>query len=158
MTQHNKSITNRNGYRITSTYTKRAQHYNSTIHTHSIALWYRTEWHINSNINTCEITILLIITILCNYLLVNIRHSTNNSLSIKRRILLISGHISVKKQFTIHLGVELDNLGRNWFSISGYGMITISHSNNAFISWLGNNYFVKRTFTPEMKAQYAQQQ
>ena len=74
---YNQSIPNRNGYRITSTYTKLAQHYNITIHRHSIALWYRTEWHINSNINTCEITILLIITIICNYLLVNIRHSTN---------------------------------------------------------------------------------
>ena len=50
--------------------------------------------------------------------------------------------------------VELDNLGRNWFDISGYGMITISHS---IMPIYRNNYFTARTFTPEMKAQYAQQ-
>ena len=64
--------------------------------------------YINSQINTCKITILLIMTIFSYSLIKNIRNRTNNPLRIKRRVLLISRHISIKKYFTIHMKWKID--------------------------------------------------
>ena len=92
--------TSRNSYLKTSTYTKRTQHYNSLFHTHSITN--RNCRSIDSNINTCKITRYILSRIIGIHSSKNIRHSTNNSLSIIRRIFLISGHFVTGKPFPSH--------------------------------------------------------
>ena len=64
-----------------------------------------TNWrrNINHYINPSKLSIDFFSLIRCIFTFKNIRNSTNHSLSVKWRILLISRHISIKKYFTIHV-------------------------------------------------------